>query len=343
MVSAVVFLISGILFVSYSPAQIVLDYTTCSGKSFQPPDVKYTGTSGPGISTTATNCTLNFTIEKDSTDVLIYYNLNNFYQNHRKYVRSKSDDQLAGKAVSSGTVALTCDPLATDSASGKIIYPCGLIANSQFNDVLNSLTDSNGNNIPLKNTGIAWSSDKDRYLDTQYTADQIIPPPNWQFKYDNGQYTKDTIPKLHTDEDFQVWMRVAPFSSFNKLWRRVDSLKKGDYTLNIFSRYDILTFGGQKKVLITSSSVLGDSTYLGYMYVGTGVVCLILGLSFLIKHKIHPRYLIVNIESLVTPLIYPGISKLINCNIYVILFIVLQFSVAYKKSSTDFDHRDYRH
>ena len=43
-----------------------------------------------------TVCTINVPIEKDMDGpVYFYYKLSNFYQNHRRYVKSRSDEQLA--------------------------------------------------------------------------------------------------------------------------------------------------------------------------------------------------------------------------------------------------------
>ena len=56
----------------------------------------------------------------------------NYYQNHRRYVKSINTDQLMGKSVSYSTIdGGDCKP--ADTTDGKIIYPCGLIANSLFN------------------------------------------------------------------------------------------------------------------------------------------------------------------------------------------------------------------
>jgi len=69
--------------------------------------------------------------------VFMYYKLSNFYQNHRRYVKSYSSDQLKGNTPDYGTVqGGDCKPL--DVSNGKIIYPCGLIANSVFNGKPNS-------------------------------------------------------------------------------------------------------------------------------------------------------------------------------------------------------------
>ena len=47
-----------------------------------------------------TPCTLTLTIPSTMKGpVYFYYKLENFYQNHRRYVKSRNDDQLAGKVL----------------------------------------------------------------------------------------------------------------------------------------------------------------------------------------------------------------------------------------------------
>lgn len=58
-----------------------------------------------------------------------YYGLTNYYQNHRRYVRSRDDNQLLGKI---STVATECQPFETNG-SNVGYTPCGAIANSRFN------------------------------------------------------------------------------------------------------------------------------------------------------------------------------------------------------------------
>jgi hypothetical protein len=69
--------------------------------------------------------------------VYIYYGLSNFYQNHRRYVKSRDDHQLLGTL---GPVSNECDPFARypDPNNPSIInqvVPCGAIANSIFNGI----------------------------------------------------------------------------------------------------------------------------------------------------------------------------------------------------------------
>ena len=43
--------------------------------------------------------------------------LDNFYQNHRRYVKSKNDDQLKGKKVKKKTLEDDCDPVVTNDGN----------------------------------------------------------------------------------------------------------------------------------------------------------------------------------------------------------------------------------
>lgn len=81
-------------------------------------------------------CILEFELPADlPKSVLFYYKLTNFYQNHRRYVKSLNTDQLKGTAVSVSELEDSdCKPL--DQRDGKPIYPCGLIANSLFNGMV---------------------------------------------------------------------------------------------------------------------------------------------------------------------------------------------------------------
>jgi len=58
----------------------------------------------------------------------MYYGLTNYYQNHRRYVKSRDDFQLLGKL--SKTPSSDCAPY--DYHNNKPIAPCGAIANSLF-------------------------------------------------------------------------------------------------------------------------------------------------------------------------------------------------------------------
>lgn len=200
-----------------------------------------------GVTRETNVCILSFTIPADiAPPILFYYRLTNFYQNHRRYVKSVDIQQLKGDARSASALSNgDCDPLAV-APNGKPYYPCGLIANSMFNDTFGNLTldnavqDANGNEINSYNmtvAGTSWSHEGDLYGKTKYRPSDVVPPPNWQEQYHNGEY-RDSLPDLHTWEQFQVWMRTAGLPTFSKLYQRndKDTLRAGTYRLKIYDR-----------------------------------------------------------------------------------------------------------
>ena len=102
---------------------------------FSTPQFAFVDRSGDSSATVGANrqCFIQFDVPVDlDPTVLFYYKLTNFYQNHRRYVKSLDSDQLKGKHVSAGSLKSgDCKPLAV--VDDKVIYPCGLIANSFFN------------------------------------------------------------------------------------------------------------------------------------------------------------------------------------------------------------------
>lgn len=136
-----------------------------------------------------------------------------------------------------------CDPLTLNETSGKAYYPCGLIANSLFNDTINrpllitAPGTSDGREIyPMTNKGISWSSDNELYRDTSYTRDQVEPPPNWRARYPDGYTEENDIPNISQYEELQVWMRTAGLPTFSKLALRNDNvtMRAGTYEIEIY-------------------------------------------------------------------------------------------------------------
>ncbi|KAJ6010529.1 Meiotically protein [Penicillium sp. IBT 35674x] len=246
--------------------------------------------------TNQTTCSLYFNIpESMGPPVFLYYRLTNFYQNHRRYVQSLELDQLKGEALSNKTISgSVCDPLTTDPATKKAYYPCGLIANSRFNDSIDSPVYLGSDSVTYNMTkkGIAWESDKALYQKTKYQHWEVVPPPNWT-KY-NGSYTNDSMPNLHEDEDFMVWMRTAGLPAFSKLSRRNDdtAMVAGDYRLDILDQFKVTEYDGTKSILLSTRTVMGGKNpFMGIAYVVVGGVCVLLGALFTIAHLVRPRKL----------------------------------------------------
>lgn len=145
-------------------------------------------------------------------------------------------EQLEGVAVPNNTIkAAMCDPLAIDPKTGKAYYPCGLIANSLFNDTIPSPKFVNHDEgYFMTNKGIAWESDRQLIQNTKYKPWEVVPPPFWRKRY-GDHYTEENLPQLHEDEEFMVWMRTAGLPDFSKLSRRNDTapMRSGTYRLDI--------------------------------------------------------------------------------------------------------------
>ncbi|KAK9371075.1 ligand-effect modulator 3 family [Lipomyces kononenkoae] len=245
-----------------------------------------------------TYCRLRFEIQSEmSTPVLVYYRLTNFYQNHRRYVQSIDEQQIEGQARSAADLqsSQSCKPLVLNE-EGKPYYPCGLIANSYFNDTFGSpilMGDVDNVTYEMTDIGIAWSNDKNRFKKTQYTASQVVPPPNWALSYPDG-YTDENLPDISQWESLQNWMRLAGLPTFSKLALRNDtvSMPAGIYEMDIGMRFPTAVYGGTKTLVISTSSVVGGrNPFLGIAYIVVGGLCVVLGALFTLRHLIKPRKL----------------------------------------------------
>ncbi|KAG0242826.1 LEM3/CDC50 family protein [Mortierella sp. GBAus27b] len=318
-----------LLWASDTVAEINIDYTNCdnAGPTFtqipqdaysvnfpradsngDPPEYRsYQGVSQVSINNVSwpvTKCTVKFDLPANlKKPVFVYYRLTNFYQNHRRYVKSLDAKQLSGVARSASELkGGSCDPLAVVEENGEQfpIYPCGLIANSIFNDTFSlflSPFDSNTNNNKsyiLTDIGISWKSDMKKYGNSAYTdITKIRPPPNWR-NYRAGYSATNPPSDLSKDEHFQVWMRTAGLPNFRKLYAKneQDDLMAGTYTIDIDMNYNVTSYGGTKSIVISTVSFMGGrNPFLGIAYVVVGVLCVVLGLLFTARHLYKPRRL----------------------------------------------------
>lgn len=242
-------------------------------------------------------CELRFSVPAPMRGpVLLYYRLTNYYQNQRLYVRSVVWEQLAGQALTARQLG-DCSPLVSPedrpTAASPVYYPCGLIANSMFSDQFGALAGSDGARYEFPAKGIAWASDRDRYGATQYTLEQVRPPPFWTTNADlvhpDGTYKR--LPDLQHDERFQVWMRVAGLPTFRKPWGRLaGDLPAGQYTLLIDSNFEVASYGATKAVVLSTTSWMGGrNPFIGTVYIVAGSLFICFAVGFLLKHLISPR------------------------------------------------------
>ena len=244
-------------------------------------------------------CQIQFQVlQRMKGPIYLYYRLHNFHANHRRFVKSFSEDQLNGKVASlddiKNTVGQNCQPLS--DVDGVRIYPCGLIANSLFNDTYSTAFEavngtSSSKTLELTVKGTNWATDKNRFKKTKYNHTQIVPPPNWYKMFPNG-YNETNIPDISDWPQFQNWMRPAALATFNKLALRNDTndLDIGVYQIDIGLHFPVLPYNGKKYIYITQRSVIGGKNdFLGISWMVGGAICFALGLALLIVNFIKPR------------------------------------------------------
>ena len=224
--------------------------------------------------------------------IMIYYQLNGFYQNHRRYVKSKSDDQLNGKTITKEQMldSQDCDPAVTNKQMNKNIsvdgnkldddelaVPCGLIAKSYFNDNFTNWTYINRHEeeVPFKpnEKDIAWKADK-------------------ELKYRNSNNISKQWINME-DEHFIVWMRPAGLPNFRKLWGRIDQMDLEENTkvrVNIRDQFDVSSFNGKKYLILSTVNAFGGkNSFLGISYIVLGGISIILAVVFVIGYNIHSK------------------------------------------------------
>ncbi len=231
-----------------------------------------------------TVCRKQILIEDDiDQPVFVYYQLNGFYQNSRRYLKSRDISQLTGDDPYSHD---DCEPAETNEEMGfdenrtamdgsttlikkETAIPCGLVAKTFFNDTFKFYI--NDKDLPVDESNIAFDRDKKIY------NKEIDPSKQWiSLK----------------NEHFLVWMRPSGLPNPMKLWGKIEQdLKKDDIIrIEIDYKYDVKHYGGKKKIILSNTTIFGgNNTFMGICYIVVGILSLICVIIFLIGYKIQMK------------------------------------------------------
>lgn len=195
----------------------------------------------------------------------LYYGLVDFYQNARNYITSRSFDQLRGEE-NPGDLN-ECEPKEFKGDGKTTLVPCGLTADSFFNDSFQLCRDQDcSNQVELDKENIAWEIDREE-------------------RFQVGPSNEEEAEKI-TNQDFMVWMRLAAYGTFHKLYRIIrEDLEVGDYYVQVDSNFPVKPFEGEKFVFIAETKWFGGKNlFIGYSYIVVGGICLLLSTVFLIRN-----------------------------------------------------------
>jgi hypothetical protein len=228
------------------------------------------------------SCTVKFTPDVTLKSPNLYYEIENFYGNHRNFVKSLSYSQLRGNEDASTS---SCDPIeknkdvSTDlkaldgtklPENGKA-NPCGLRAKYIFTD---TYTMSKGSTpVPIDETKISHSVDRNS---------KFQRPDN----YRSIQWN-DTA-----NEHLMVWFQTDAFPDFIKLWGRIDQdLDAGtEYTIQISNTWPTSEIEAKKYIFLTETNAFGGKNLVfGVLYVVGGSVFFLLSLVMVVLEIIKRK------------------------------------------------------
>ncbi|KAG6505830.1 putative ALA-interacting subunit 2 [Zingiber officinale] len=281
-----IFLVTGVLFIptglvclraSESVVEIVERYDVeCVPETYRSNKVAYIKNS-----LITKKCDRLIKVQKHmKAPIYVYYELDNYYQNHRRYVKSRCDKQLLHGLEYKHTSS--CKP--EEYNGGLPIVPCGLVAWSLFNDSYTFVRETVEMKVNRKN--IAWVSDQ------QHKFGRNVYPFNFQNGSLIGGGNLDPDVPLSEQEDLIVWMRTAALPKFRKLYGVIEEDLVADDSLevHILNNYNTYSFGGKKKLILTTQNWLGGkNSFLGIACMVTGIICVFLAIAFALLHVKFPR------------------------------------------------------
>ncbi|CAK4516482.1 unnamed protein product [Aphanomyces euteiches] len=276
-------------------------------------------------------CFVTVTLDRDIVgDTIVFYELAPFYQTHRRYMTSQVLQQYMG-GWSPGDSTSDCDPVlaspSTQLCNGTTCfgtnksrqhYPCGLVANTMFNDIfwLHNGTLPSGKVLgpaDLKIAGIARTFTNYNFKNPQTPLDldtflpiwhnpnysRIIPPPGSDIlpqitsDYTNSTAWVTTPPGTGVENKyFRVWVNLAAGNVLRKPYGRIAVPNLPAGTQLTFAVQSNFYTEGSKAIVVGEIGWFGsENIAMGVLFIISGSFCLIAALVFTYKAIKNPRRL----------------------------------------------------
>eukprot|EP00941_MAST-03F_sp_MAST-3F-sp1_P001053 g1053.t1 len=237
--------------------------------------------------------------------IFVMYRLSNVHQNYERYYQSRDARQLMGDMPIDETENLWCPdldvvnvgvgPSNNPATAGKSLYPCGLVANSFFDDEFeieklpndectcaNSVFDyENDNwiytenrtvnqppafrchrckvaNVTMSTHGIAWETDRRVIQNPVGYPHEKDPTISYPDRF--ATITEDVGVR---DDRYKIWMRPAAMPTFKKAYARIDQVipENSQLRFKITSRWNVNQFHGSKSLVVSNFSWKGSQDF----------------------------------------------------------------------------------
>lgn len=252
------------------------------------------------------------------TQIYVYVEIENLYQDDAQVLWSRHDKQLAGKIYTNAKDLSSCSPLVTAEVDNvtKVLHPCGALAWNVFTDkyqFLEGAPDGDNDQVPLKPislnqtqafvlNSLDWRhayrnpppEERLQVLDQVYFWMSPADNDDGQDMYKSREEARAELlaDRLNYEEagdmvenaHFIQWMQAAPFSRWRKLYGRLAGPIHLPLSAHITVMYDVSSWKGKKAIILVQKSRFGGETlFIGVAYIVFGSVLTLLAVYVLWK------------------------------------------------------------
>jgi hypothetical protein len=211
--------------------------------------------------------------------IWLQYRLTNFYQNYNSYFISRDSMQLRGLSDSSECLVDGSNSygIGVSSSNNETLSPCGLFAQSLFNDSYEIIQRDNCT-CDFVPSGFQCEEETCVHREPTLIRDDLGYDEDFYANHEsypnelNTLYLHDRFPEDVVSSElgvksmgFVTWMRAAAFSEFKKPVAKMQVLgvskleANTEITIRVNSRYPVENFRGTKSIVLFSGQGLRNN------------------------------------------------------------------------------------